>query len=528
MSHALVAEPLAEAPFALHHERPVGTARATIRKVLLACGVASSVLYVGAEIYAWTQYPGYRPISQVYSELLAEGAPTRAFLILIAGAPYNLLVAGLAGGVWLSAARTRRRAHITAVLLTLYALCSFLGGTIFQMDVRGAEPTARGALHPVVTGVMVVFMLLSLGCGAFLHGGRFRVYTLGTLLTILVFAGLTLLAAPSLAANEPTPWLGLLERVSIYAWMLWVAVLGLSLWPSRFCSPGAGATELKAHAVLAYFALTCAISWGGLLLLGGPGAVSAADWGTDPRFVAALVVTLAGPSLAGLALTGLVDGRAGYRTLLARLVHWRVGVRWYALALLATPALYATVLVVLSRISPVYVPDIVTSGSVAAVLVVGISSAIVTGALEELGWTGFAVPRLRLRHDILATGLIVGVVWGAWHALVFLERDTFAAALPLSVLLARLFSWLPAYRVLMVWLYDRTHSLLLAMLMHASLVASTLILMTVTMPPMARVLSIVAWAAALWLAVAALAWFDGHLTRAATVEGQVGLARVSE
>src|SRR6185436_13958125 len=107
------------------------------------------------------------------------------------GGPYNRLVAALAIGVWLSSAQAKRPAHVTSAMLALYALFSFLGGSVFQMDVRGTEETARGALHPLMTGVMVLFMLLSLGCGAFLHGLRFRVYTLGTLLTIVVFAGLT-------------------------------------------------------------------------------------------------------------------------------------------------------------------------------------------------------------------------------------------------------------------------------------------------------------------------------------------------
>ena len=94
------------------------------------------------------------------------------------------------------------------------------------------------------------------------------------------------------------------------------------------------------------------------------------------------------------------------------------------------------------------------------------------GFFEELGWTGFAIPRMRLRYGILATGIIVGLLWGAWHFLLFWESDSFSGAFPLALLLARLFSWLPAYRVLMVWVYDRTESLLVAMLMHVSLVAT--------------------------------------------------------
>ena len=72
-------------------------------------------------------------------------------------------------------------------------------------------------------------------------------------------------------------------------------------------------------------------------------------------------------------------------------------------------------------------------------------------------------------------------------------------------MLVKLFSWLPAYRVLMVWVYDRTESLLLAMLMHGSLTATQLILMPVPTPGMSVLTSILAWAAALWIVVVMIA-----------------------
>ena len=65
----------------------------------------------------------------------------------------------------------------------------------------------------------------------------------------------------------------------------------------------------------------------------------------------------------------------------------------------------------------------------------------------------------------------MGVLLGAWHWITFTEPGSFSGAFPLALLLVKLFSWLPAYRVLMVWVYDRDESLLLAMLMHVSLTA---------------------------------------------------------
>jgi membrane protease YdiL (CAAX protease family) len=182
---------------------------------------------------------------------------------------------------------------------------------------------------------------------------------------------------------------------------------------------------------------------------------------------------------------------------------WRVGGRWYAVALLTAPLSTAAVLLVLALLSPEFLPAIFTSDSKVTLVLIGIAVGLVVGLFEELGWTGFAIPRLRLRYGVLATGLISGFLWGAWHFMMFWESDSFSGALPLALLLVRLFSWLPAYRVLMVWVYDRTGSLLVAILMHASLVATTLIVdLVLTGDPLLAY--ILLHAAVYWIVVAAV------------------------
>jgi hypothetical protein len=92
---------------------------------------------------------------------------------------------------------------------------------------------------------------------------------------------------------------------------------------------------IKSHPLSSYFALAFAISWGGMLLIiGGPGAIPATAEDTTKLFPAVYLVTVAGPSLAGILLTGLTGGWAGLRELGSRLLKWRVGARWYAVALL--------------------------------------------------------------------------------------------------------------------------------------------------------------------------------------------------
>jgi hypothetical protein len=91
---------------------------------------------------------------------------------------------------------------------------------------------------------------------------------------------------------------------------------------------------IKKNPMLTYFALAFAISWGGILLIvGGPGGIPGTPEQVERLFLVVMLAWFAGPSAASILLTGLVSGRAGYRELLARLLRWRVGARWYAVAL---------------------------------------------------------------------------------------------------------------------------------------------------------------------------------------------------
>jgi membrane protease YdiL (CAAX protease family) len=268
---------------------------------------------------------------------------------------------------------------------------------------------------------------------------------------------------------------------------------------------------IKRHPVLTYFVLTFVISWGlVLLVIGGPVGIPGTPEQTTELLPIVVLVMLVGPFVAGILLTGLVYGRAGFREFLSRLLRWRVGVRWYAVAILTTPVLATAALLALLPTSPVFIPGIVASGNKASLLLSGIVAGMSAGIFEESGWTGFAIPELRRRHGVLATGLIVGLLWGAWHYLVaFWGGGNASGEFDMPLFLAQMLFYvaaLPAYRVLMVWVYDRTGSLLLAMLMHASLTGFVLFIL---MPMKMSGAHLLAWylvfAAALWVVVAAVA-----------------------
>ena len=257
------------------------------------------------------------------------------------------------------------------------------------------------------------------------------------------------------------------------------------------------------YAGRAYFALAFSISWAGWVLVLGPGEMPLTIERLMTMGPALYVAMLAGPSVAGLLMTGLISGRAGLRELIVRLTTWRVGWRWYAVALLTAPVLMMAVSLSLSFLSTQFLPAVFLTNDEAPVLS-GLMAGLLVGIFEELGWTGFAIPRMRRRYGVLSTGVLLGVVWGAWHFPMFWEPNSFSGALPFAVLLARLFSWLPAYRVLMVWVYDRTGSLLVAMLMHGSLTATQLIFMPPPSSGTTLMISILAWAAVLWIVVATI------------------------
>ena len=210
---------------------------------------------------------------------------------------------------------------------------------------------------------------------------------------------------------------------------------------------------VKSHPLLSFYALAFAITWGGLIIVvGGPSEVLGSPELLGARFAFVMLAWLAGPSVASILMTGLVYVREGLRDLLTRVTRWRVGVRWYAVALLTAPLLVTAVLFALSLSFPEYLPTILTTSDKGSLLLQGIVGTLVGGIFEELGWTGFATPTLlkRMRYGVLATGLIVGVLWGVAHLPLYYwgASGDLSGALLMVVVAANILAWFPPYRVL--------------------------------------------------------------------------------
>jgi membrane protease YdiL (CAAX protease family) len=269
---------------------------------------------------------------------------------------------------------------------------------------------------------------------------------------------------------------------------------------------------IRRHQVPAYYVLTFLISWGSMAAIIGAAPV--------PMAVAVTAGPL-GPAAACIVLTALLEGSVGLRELGVRLRNWRAGARWYGFALLTAPLVMAAAAAAVAVVFPAYYGGVSTPGELAIVIAAGIAVGLMVGALEELGWSGFALPRLRKRHGVFSTALIMALLWGAWHYPMFANSTDPSGAIPDALIVAVfLYAWLPAYRVLMVWVYDRTGSLPLAMLMHAPLSAGAFINSFMAASGNASGIAILmpslTWGAAFWVLAAVVLLTERRRARVTT------------
>ncbi len=198
-----------------------------VQKVLLICGILSSLFYASMDVIGGTRWQNYSWLSQEFSRLSAIGAPSRP-LHLVLSPIYTLLVIAFGLGVWWAAGR-RRTLCVVGGLLVVYALVSLVWPQFFPENLNESLSALTNTMHIVLTGVTVLCILLEIGFGAAALGKGFRLYSIVTFLAVLGFGILTGPQAAAMAAGQPTPWLGLTERINIYSYMLWVLVLAVML-----------------------------------------------------------------------------------------------------------------------------------------------------------------------------------------------------------------------------------------------------------------------------------------------------------
>jgi uncharacterized protein len=246
----------------------------------------------------------------------------------------------------------------------------------------------------------------------------------------------------------------------------------------------------KKSALVIFFILSYLFTWANW----GPRALSAQGFPTVelPEFL--IILSGYGPALAALIVTAAFSGRQGLRELGARLVKWRVGLQWYAVALLLPIAITLLALGI-HRLTGGAMPDFAraefpfgpsdTPLLQKILLLFLIFTLGFDGLGEELGWRGFALPKLQQVASPLVASLVLGLLWAGWHIPYALSDGSHLSAIPLPVFFVNLM----ALATLYTWLFNNTQgSILLAILFHAS--GNTISNLLPILPPAAADLSI--------------------------------------
>ncbi len=223
---------------------------------------------------------------------------------------------------------------------------------------------------------------------------------------------------------------------------------------------------MKRHPIVWYFILTYAISW----TIWAPIVASTRGWVEWQVPFSLYYLGSFGPMLAALIVTAFTDGMACVRSLLGRLLIWRVSLRYYAFAIVVPFALFI-IAVLLNRLFNGAWPTLSLLGEadylpyLSPLGVLGLWL-LTYGLGEETGWRGFALPRLQKDRNAASATLILAILWACWHLPAFTFRDTYIEMGPLGFpmfLISIIFS-----AMIFTWLYNSTRgSLLIVILFHA-------------------------------------------------------------
>jgi len=217
--------------------------------------------------------------------------------------------------------------------------------------------------------------------------------------------------------------------------------------------------------LLAFFALTFAVTW--TFFIAAAALSGALPAGTAPGLGLQALILLGtfAPAFVAVGLTARATGRAGVRALLRPLFQSDVRARWYVFAAGYMIGIKLTVALAYRLVTGAWPRFGVEPWYVMAAATV-FSTLIGGQAGEEIGWRGYALPRLTARFGLGGASIVLGVIWATWHLPLFYLHgvDTYGQSFPAYLLQTT------ALSVALAWLYWRTHgSLLLVMFMHAAI-----------------------------------------------------------
>lgn len=227
---------------------------------------------------------------------------------------------------------------------------------------------------------------------------------------------------------------------------------------------------IKKYALVIFFVLAYLFTWSNWL----PQALNSR--GVTSIQVPGFLTLLAGygPALAAIIVASLAHGRQGLRELFGRLFRWRVGIQWYLIALFL-PVLITLLVITLNNLTGGATPDFSAAGFPFGpaetplwqkiLILLLVFTLGFDGLGEELGWRGFALPKLLERYSPLVSSLILGALWAVWHFPYALSEGSFLSVVPLHWFFINLL----AVSIIYTWIFINTNgSLLLALLFHAA------------------------------------------------------------
>ena len=245
--------------------------------------------------------------------------------------------------------------------------------------------------------------------------------------------------------------------------------------PVQPAAPQRGLQALLArHPLVSFFVMAFAFSW----IVWSPWVLSEDGLGLLPYKLgdaaSGLLNSAAiflGPTVSAFIMTATTEGRAGIRRLLRRIVLWRVGLRWYLFAFIGVPLILVLGSTVILRAGLASF-EYQGAGYMLSYLITFIYVLFLGGPLfEEIGWRGFALPRLQPLRGPLVGSLILGLLWGLWHLPEFLVpsfAEASGGSSPLAIVKFCLFAIATA--IIFTWVFNNTKgSVLLAILLHTSI-----------------------------------------------------------
>ena len=213
------------------------------------------------------------------------------------------------------------------------------------------------------------------------------------------------------------------------------------------------------NSLVQFLVLTFALTWTCFLAL-----IGLAQHGTSGAITwPILYLGVFAPSLVALALTAHAEGRAGVRAFVSGLFRRQAGAGWYVFAAGYFSALKLMV-ALLHRLAYGVWPRFGDEAWYIMLVAIVFSTPVQAG--EEIGWRGFALPRLASLCGLRWASVLLGAIWACWHLPLFFlpGADTYGQSFPVYLL------QVIAISVAMAWLYARTQgNLLLVMLMHAAI-----------------------------------------------------------